>query len=146
MTKDKMEKLMPKLTKVYSTALSNYSYFAEASRVCESLKESEVGINAGLGKYLKKLCKQNEDISNCVLKIVGLYGHLKGKVDGVCLLDELVKELFLIIDAFEQDREDVLLNADFRNYIEPMMGKYFKNLVKDEEKTEKAKEEKTAGV
>ena len=139
MTQKRTEKLMATLPKIYTTALTNYSYFLEALRVCHMLqtKEPFAGI-VKLESCLQKMCKQNDDISNDVLKLKALYDHVHGKVEGLCIFDEVAKDMFLTIDAFEDTRNNTLfINADFKKYIEPKMDRYFRNLMKDEKAEEK---------
>ena len=141
MTEQGMKTLMDKLPDIYATALINYSYFDEAVRVCERLKETETSFYVDkMSDYLKQLMFKCYCIKDEVDTISKICHGVNGEINAIifCLIDAHAKEMSSKIDEFEELRNNIFINQDFKMYVEPKMGQYYRNLIRTEDKKQDA--------
>ena len=141
MTEQGLKTLMVKLPAIYETAWINYSYFDEATRVCERLKETETSFYVDkMRDHLKQLRFKCYCIKEEVDTISKICHGVNGEINAIifCLIDVHAKEMSSQIDEFEELRNNIFINQDFKIYVEPKMGQYYRDLIKTQEKKQDA--------
>lgn len=137
MTEQGLKTLMDKLPDIYTTAIINFAYFGEATRVCERLKETETSFYAdkmiNYLNQLKALCTCiMDEIKNIKTIQYANNGDIRG--EALCLVDVHAKSMFDAIDEFEEKRNNLFVYQDFNKFVEPKMGQYYRDLIKTEDK------------